>query len=93
MFVVSAAPEVLSWPEEKEESDTYQVADGTLEVCSALAGIIEGLEDGYGDRADSCRRRVLIRVCFKFSSQAKVKLAQLVVLGVAGPRSCKYLLG
>ena len=46
------------------------------------------MEEGYRDRSDSGRRRVLIHVICELSSQTKVKLAQLFGTGVSVPYGC-----
>ena len=81
----SSALELLSW------RNSGQVDDGLLAVCSALVGVVVGLEDRDGDSSDSCRRRVLLHVCRELLSQAKVDIAQLVGPGVSGPHVYKYL--
>ena len=91
MIGVGAAPAVLDWPEEKEGSDPGQVYDGSLAVCSTLLGYVEGLEGRDEDWEDSGSQRVLLHICCELSSQAKVKLAQLVLPGVAVPHGCIYM--
>ena len=88
---VGATPEVLSWPEEKEECGPGQVADGLLPLCYSLTGGVEVLEDGDGDGEDLCQRGVLFYIDCELLSQAKVEITQRVVPGVAGPHGGKYL--
>ena len=52
---------------------------------AGLVGLFEVLEDRYWNGADLGKRKVLLRVGRKLLSQIKFKLAQLVVLVVAGP--------
>ena len=95
MLVVGVVvpPEVLSWYEEKEESNPGQVAHFLLELCPPLTGSVKVLEEGTGYWEDSGRWRVLLRVICKLSSQENVHISQLVVPRVAVPHSYKYFLG
>ena len=88
VVIFGAAPALLSWSEEKEESDPVQIADSPLSFGSALTGGLECLEGGDGDRADSGISRILFPVSRDLSSQAKVELAQRVVPRFDGPHSC-----
>ena len=64
-----AAPEVISWPDDKEEIDPVQVSDYLLAVCFALTDGGECLEDGDRDRVDLVRRRVLLCISHELLSQ------------------------
>ena len=90
MVGVVAAPEVLSCTRDKEESDPGQVDDCSLDFRPPLIVNIEGLEDGDGDWEKLVRRSILICVSRELSSQAKVKLPQLVVSKFSVPHGCKY---
>ena len=61
----SSALKLLSW------RNSGQVDDGLLAVCSALVGVVVGLEDRDGDSSDSCRRRVLLRISHELLSQVE----------------------
>ena len=88
---VCAAPAVLAWTEEEEESNPGQVADSLLARGASLLGGFKGLEDGDWDGADPCWWWVLLGVDGKLPGQPKVELAQLVVLWVSGPHGYTYL--
>ena len=69
LLSVGSAPEVLSLPEDKEESGPVQVSDYLLAVCFALTDGGECLEDGDRDRVDLVRRRVLLCISHELLSQ------------------------
>ena len=56
-----------------------------------MVGIVEGLEDGDWNGTESGRRRFLLHVGCKLSSQTKSELSHLVVPGVVVPHSCEDL--
>ena len=86
---ISATVSVLVGPEEEEESDPGEVADGNVSLSGSLGGGIQGLDDVNQEGLHSYWRRILLLIGRQLVSHPKVELPYAVVLGVVGPHGCE----
>ena len=89
--VIGASFSKLDGPEEEEEGDPGEVADGNVSLSGSLGGGIQGLDDVNQEGLHSYWRRILLLIGRQLVSQPKVDFFHAVVAGVVGPHGCKYL--
>ena len=88
---VGTALSVFAWPEEKEEGDPGEIADGNISWSGSLGGGVQDLDNADRKGPHSCWSRILLLIGRHLASKPKFELHHGVVLGVVGPHRCKYL--
>ena len=88
---VGATLAVFAWPEEEEEGDPGEIADGNVSCSGSLGGVVQGLYNADMEGSYSCWREILLLIGRQLASQPKVKLTHVIVPGVVGPHGCEDL--
>ena len=70
---------VFAWPEEEEEGDPGEIAEGDISWCGSLDGSVQGLYTADREGLHSCWGRILLLVGRQLASQAKFELPHSVV--------------
>ena len=87
---VGTALVLFAWPEEEEEGDPGEIADGNVSCGGSLCGGVQGLDNADREEPQSCWRRILIMIERQLGSQPKIELLHAVVSGVVGSHGCEY---
>ena len=88
---IGASFAVLAGPEEEEEGDPGEIADGDVYWVGSLGGGVQVLNDVNREGPHSCRRIIFFLIGHHLASHPKVDFYHAVVAGVVGTHGCEYL--
>ena len=83
---------VFACPDEKEEGNPGDIADGDNSSGGSLGGSVQDLDNADREGPHSCWSRIILLIGRHLASQPNVELPHAVLSGVVGSQGCEDLI-